>query len=287
MDTFNRKWIIETGIPIIEDYPSGLTLRALHYRLVAAGMTNTIQHYKRVIAAMTQARWDDLISFDAFLDHERQMLGFTDASESVLETKIDSGKWQIKAWMQNYSKNRWENQPIYPEVFIEKKALQGVFEEPCRDMNIALCPCKGYPSLTFMNDAADRYKTAEDEGKELVMLYFGDYDPSGEDIPRSINDTLRKMGIEVDVRRIALMEHQVVEWNLPPAPTKLTDSRSKNWDGLGQVELDAVEPRKLQQIVTEAIKSVFDVSLHNELMETEAKEEKTYVATLKKYVKTL
>lgn len=287
MDIFNRKWIIETSIPIIESYPSGLTLRALHYRLVAAGMTNTIQHYKRVIAAMTKARWENLVPFNAFLDHERQTIGFTDASESILETKIDNGEYQIKAWMKNYSKNRWENQPIYPEVFIEKKALQGVFESPCSKINVALCPCKGYPSLTFINDAADRYKEAEENGKELIMLYFGDYDPSGEDIPRSIQDILYRMGVDVEVRRIALMERQVIEWELPSAPTKLTDSRSSNWSGLGQVELDAIEPHKLQQMAADAIESVFDEDLYNELMEIESREEEIYVKTLKEYVKTL
>ena len=48
-DGFNRQWIIENGIPIVRGYDGSLTIRALYYRLVAAGMTNSIQHYKRRI----------------------------------------------------------------------------------------------------------------------------------------------------------------------------------------------------------------------------------------------
>jgi len=245
-DEFTRSWIIENGIPIVESYAGNITLRALHYRLVASGMTNSTNHYKRVIAAMSKARWDGLLTFDSFVDHERSVEGNTDADETILEDEISYGKNQINAWMNSYSKNRWENQKYYPEVFIEKKALQGVFGKPCSALDVALCPCKGYPSLTYVNQAAERFDEAISRGQEPIILYFGDYDPSGEDIPRSIGDTLYRIGTEVEIKRIALMENQVIKWKLPPAPKKAADSRSANWDGLGQVELDAVEPKKLQ-----------------------------------------
>jgi len=288
MDIYNRNWITENAIKVIAEYAGGLTLRALHYRLVALGMTNTISHYKRVIGAMTKARKEYQIPFDAFVDHERDTLGMTTSDPTDVDDKISEAETQIGAWMNEYSKNRWENQPIYPEVFIEKKALQGVFEQPCASKRVALSPCKGYPSLTFLHDASVRFRNAIDNGKEPVILYFGDYDASGEDIPRSIEDNMRDiMGVDVEVRRCALMEDQVIEWGLPPAPTKSTDTRAVNWDGLGQVELDAVEPRKLQRMVTDAINDVFDQDLHDELMEQQDEEKTQYVADLKLFVQSL
>lgn len=286
-DKYTRQWILEKGIPIVESYGGNLTIRALHYRLVAAGMTNTQRHYKRVVAAMADARWDGMLGFDAFMDHERDMEGMTKASNTDVDTEIESGKDGIKAWMEIYQKNRWENQPIYPEIFIEKKALQGVFEAPCDRNDIALCPCKGYPSLTYLHQAAERFKKAGRNGKECVILYFGDYDPSGEDIPRSIQDVLHRMDAEVDVRRIALMKPQVIKWKLPPAPTKESDSRSANWDGLGQVELDAVEPKQLQKLCLDAIATVFDEGLYEELQEQEEQEKGQYQEELKDFVRTL
>lgn len=215
------------------------------------------------------------------------MISETTTDEIILEDRVEVGKRMIQHYMDEYHKNRWQNQPYYPEVFIEKKALQGVFEPICDDMNIALGACKGYPSLTFLHDAMYRFEDAIENDKNPIILYFGDYDPSGEDIPRSIKENLYRMGVDVEVRRIALMEEQVVEWNLPPAPIKIGDSRSASWDGLGQVELDAVEPTKIQELCKEAIGDIFNEELHDELMEEEAEERKVYRKELKQYVSEL
>jgi len=286
-ETRTKQWILDKGIPIVKSYGGNITLRALHYQLVAAGMTNDVNHYKKVVSAMTDARWGGLVRFGAFLDHERETLGRTDYEETNVEEKSDLAKRQIKAWATSYSKNRWENQPVYLEVFIEKKALQGVFESPCNKWDVALNPCKGYPSLTFLNTIRQRYRNAIDAGKEPTILYFGDYDCSGEDIPRSIQENLGKMGTDVELKRIALMEDQVVKWKLPPAPTKRSDSRSATWDGLGQVELDAVEPKKIVSLLESAIEKHFDSDLYDELMEMQEEENREFKRILKRDFKTL
>lgn len=287
-DEFTRSWITQNAIEIISRYEPGmLTLRGLHYQLVAIGMTNTTRHYKRVVSAMIKARWDGEVDFEAFSDHDRSMIGVTEYETTDLDDAIEKGKEQVEAWMNNFYKNRWENQEYYIEVFIEKKALQGVFQKPCRKNRVALGACKGYPSLTFLNEAKERFMEAESNGKTPVIIYFGDYDPSGEDIPRSIKDNLMEFGIDVIVDRVALMEEQVVEWNLPPAPTKVGDSRTAKWDGLGQVELDAVSPEKLIDLCEEAIESYFDEGLFDELKEIESNERETYVLELKNFVNNL
>ena len=286
-DLFTREWIIEQSIDVLSHYEPGvLTIRGLHYQLVSRGMTNDIQHYKRVVAATGVARWDGRIGFDAFSDRDRSLATLTESEPSVLEDKIDTAKEQIGLWMKSYSLNRWENQPYYPEVFIEKKALEGVFYKPCIREGVALGACKGYPSLTFLHDATMRFRRAERQGKQPIILYFGDYDPSGEDIPRALKENIVALGCEsIEVRRICLMERQVIDWNLPPAPTKVTDSRSVNWDGLGQVELDAVKPEKLVSLLRQAIHEIFDTDLYEELMDREKEEREFFQTELKRYVR--
>lgn len=280
---------MKNALEEIQNYDPGvLTLRALHYRMVSRGMTNTIRHYKRVVSAMIQARWDGIVPFETFSDHDREKLGVTQYTPTEVEEEAEYAKKQIKAWMTNYSKNTWENQDHYVEVWIEKKALQGVFQPICQELDVALCPCKGYPSLTFLNDAKNRFYSSENYwGKKPVIIYFGDYDPSGEDIPRSIKDNLYRMGMDVEVDRRMLLEDQVVEWKLPPAPAKKTDSRTANWDGLGQVELDAVEPTMLQDIVRESILEYRDQDKYERLQEIEEEERKEYRIQLKEYVNSL
>lgn len=139
--------------------------------------------------------------------------------------------------------------------------------------------------LTFLYELSERMRDAISNGKQPIILYFGDYDPSGEDIPRSIGENLEKFGVYgVEIRRIALMEQQVIEWGLPPAPAKETDSRTANWDGLGQVELDAVKPEKLIALLDDAINEIFDQDLYDELIATEAEERELFQAELKRYV---
>lgn len=286
-DMFTKSWIIENAVDVLSNYEPGvLTIRGLHYQLVSRGMTNDIQHYKRVVAATGQARWDGIIGFDAFSDRERAMACDTKAEETIYEDAVDQAKRQIKLWANNYYLNRWENQPIYPEVLIEKKALEGVFYNTCMTNSVALGACKGYPSLTFLHDVSLRIQDAENRGKRPVILYFGDYDPSGEDIPRALRDNLIQLGCDEDleVRRICLNEDQVIDWGLPPAPTKDTDSRSVHWTGLGQVELDAVKPERLMELLQGAIDEVFDFDLYDELEEREKRETLMYRAELKAYI---
>jgi len=288
-DKFNREWITDNAVEVCSLYEHGvLTLRGLHYQLVGLGMTNTIQHYKRVVKALIKARREGIIDYDQFSDHDREMIGETSCEETDIDESIEHGKSQIEAWMTAYSKNRWENQPTYLEVWIEKKALQGVVGPTCEDHDVALCPCKGYPSLTFLHDASIRFQDAESRDQLPTMIYFGDHDPSGEDIPRSIRDNLMDdFGVDVDVQVMALTESQCIELNLPPAPIKAGDSRSANFTGLGQIELDAVKPEMLAEWVNDAIEANFDDDLFDQLQEQESEERETYRDQLRSFVSEL
>ena len=287
VDIYTRSWIIENAKEVLAGYYSGITIRQLHYRLVAKGMTNDVNHYKRVVKAMTTARWDGRVSFEAFIDRERSMYGQTADDEKDLDEEIEYGKNQVKAWMNSYHLNRWSNQPNYVETWIEKKALQGVFEPLCGARSVGLGPCKGYASLTFLNEAAPRFQDAIGREKNPIILYFGDYDPSGADIPRSLQENLERLGCPVEVKRIALNSSQIEELGLPGVPPKSTDSRTNNWTGGDVVECDAVEPNTLAKMCKDAIAEHFDKKLHEELKEKEEEETGQYQEALKEFVKNL
>lgn len=286
LDKFTRSWIIRNSLAELQNYSDGeITIRGLHYRMVARGMTNSDTYYSRVKSAMVFARRDGQISYIQFADYERETIGETKAKTTDVDSEVKSSIYTIEYWLKAYNKNKWENQPYYPEVWIEKKALIGVFENLCSRNDILLSPCKGYPSLTFLKEAADRFKAMKEKDKKIVILYFGDYDASGEDIPRSLQDNLlNDFGVDVEVRRILLLEEHVIAMGLPPAPTKAGDSRGNTWSGLGQVELDSVEPKLIQRYCQEAIDDILDNDLLEELWELEKTEKKQYQAQLKKFV---
>lgn len=66
---FSKQWILNNGISIVESYNGNITLRALHYRLVALGMTNDLKHYKKVVHTMINARWEGQLFEPEFADH--------------------------------------------------------------------------------------------------------------------------------------------------------------------------------------------------------------------------
>lgn len=281
---FGKAWLVKNSKEVLSTYSDGITLRQLYYRLVARGMPNNLNQYKNLVAAMTGARWDGEVEMSAFVDRERSVYGETRAAHMDVAAEIDRAKDNIKAWMTAYYLNKWSNQDYFVEVWIEKKALQGVFESPCDINDVALSPCKGYPSLTFLHEARERFDAAIEDGKEVVILYFGDYDPSGEDIPRSVQDNLERMGCTVKVDRRALHPAQIKALSLPSVPPKKSDSRTAAWNGKGVVELDAVEPRLLTKMCTQAIADYFDDDKYEELKVVQADERKRYQAELKEFV---
>lgn len=56
------------------------------------------------------------------------------------------------------------------------------------------------------------------------------------------------------------------------------------WDGLGQVELDAVKPEKLIAMLNDAIGEIFDNDLYDELQEIEDTERELFQTELRRYV---
>ena len=99
----------------------------------------------------------------------------------------------------------------------------------------------------------------EAEDKPTFIYYLGDWDPSGLDIERNIEDRLNEFAEDADIEftRIAVTPEQVERWSLPTRPTKRTDTRAKNFKG-ASVEVDAIPPNQLRSLVTACIERHVD-----------------------------
>jgi hypothetical protein len=94
----------------------------------------------------------------------------------------------------------------------------------------------------------------ESTGRPAYVYYFGDWDPSGEDIPRDALKQVRGHVPDVDItfERITVTPGQITAWGLPTAPPKPTDSRAKKFKG-ETVEIEAIPPGTLRQMVRDCI----------------------------------
>jgi hypothetical protein len=100
-------------------------------------------------------------------------------------------------------------------------------------------------------------------GKPCYMYYIGDFDPSGWQMARTLEDWLLKFGAPVVFERLAVNPDQSQAWDLPTRPSKVSDTRCKAFfaqfgDGTESVELDAIHPDSLRGLVRDAIEQHVD-----------------------------
>lgn len=249
--------LIETINEILEDYQSqgyDLSLRQVFYQLVSkAIIENTERSYKNVGNLVSDARLAGLIDWEIIKDRGRAM---------VQNPHWSSAASIVAACANQFRVDRWENQPNYVEVMVEKQALEGVLIPVCSEWDVPFTANKGYSSSSAIYEASKRFlQRAED--KALFILYLGDHDPSGIDMTRDVNDRMELFlsGSGASVQRLALNMDQVREMNPPENPAKITDSRAAGYIkrfGHSSWELDAIEPRRLAAIVSEAIERLVD-----------------------------
>ena len=138
---------------------------------------------------------------------------------------------------------------FYVEIWLEKDALSACLS--VTSMYDAAMVARGYASLSFLYSAAEYINTLD---VPAYIYHAGDFDPSGVNAGEKIEETLRELAPEAEIffERIAVTPEQINEWDLPTRPTKASDTRSKGFGAIS-VELDAIEPNQLRQLVQDAI----------------------------------
>ena len=100
-------------------------------------------------------------------------------------------------------------------------------------------------------------------GKPCHVYYVGDFDPSGWQMARNLEEKLVEFGAAVAFVRLAVNREQIQTWALPTRPSKVTDARCKAFfakfgDSAPSVELDAIHPDLLRGLVRDAIEQHID-----------------------------
>lgn len=242
---------------IIEGYLAAgyvLTVRQLYYQLVARGVIeNTEKSYKNVASIINDGRIAGLIDWDAIEDRTRSFIA---RQRWVKPQDI------FHAAAKSFHTDPWAKQDTRVFMVVEKEALVGVFERLCNRYDVPLLAARGYPSASVVREFADS-KLDRGDGKEIVILHFGDHDPSGIDMTRDLRERFDLFGryARFDLKRLALNYDQIEELNPPPNPAKMTDSRFgayKRRFGTSSWELDALPPDVLNTIAEREIMAHID-----------------------------
>lgn len=264
--------LIEAAYEVLQEY-NPMTLRQCYYQLVSKHVIdNNISQYKRLSGALVKARKEGLIPWDWIEDRIRQprVVSMWNGLQDFMDTVREA-----------YRKDIWNTQPNYIEVWLEKDALSGIFEDITNTYGVTLVVGRGYNSWSAYKEAVERI---DRQGKTAKILYFGDFDPSGEDIARALTEGLSFFGqVKITVEKVALSKRHVLDYNLPPDFTKKTDTRSKAFiekNGDMAVELDALPLPALQEEIREAIEANLDLTTFSEVLYQQEAERKELTTLL-------
>jgi hypothetical protein len=248
---------IQQANEIIAEYDElgiKLNLRSLYYQFVARGfIPNNDKSYDNLGALISDARLAGLIDWNAIEDQTRSLRS---------NNHWDSPEMIVGACAEQFRLDRWDDQTYRPEVWIEKDAAIGSIQAVCVKLDVPFFSCRGYTSQSEMWVAGQRMRRHIKAGQKPIIFHIGDHDPSGIDMSRDIQDRLELfIGDSIEFRRIALNMDQIREYNPPPNPAKLSDSRAKDYIdrfGYESWELDALNPTKLVSLIEEGVHSILD-----------------------------
>lgn len=276
--------LIELVNSVIDEYRAQsyeLTLRQAYYQLVARGyIENNERSYKNIGSLINDGRLAGLIDWNSITDRTRNLRNRAhwDQPQDV----IYSAKY-------SYLLDKWEGQPNYVEVWVEKDALIDIVGQACRPLDTPHFSCRGYTSQSEMWSAAQRFIRQKNREARYI-IHLGDHDPSGIDMTRDIQERLEMFGADVYVKRVALTMNQVTTYNPPPNPAKITDSRcGKYIDQYGEEswELDALEPQMLTKLITNEVTALRDDAIYQAICDREEAEKRELQTVADEYQKVI
>lgn len=262
--------IIETAQEVLAAN-NPMTVRQVYYHLVSRQVVeNNRNRHQSVSDALVKARQQGLIPWEWIEDRLRKLRRVS--MWRGLPDFADTAKAA-------YRRDVWATQPDYMEVWLEKDALSGIFEDALDPYGVTLNVGRGFDGWDSIRNAASRY-----EGRDQVtILYFGDFDPSGEDMARSLRDRLAFFDVEPELIKCALTKADIERYNLPPDFAKKTDTRAAKFiakHGDVSVELDALPMDVLRNKLIGEVEARMNLAALQETKSKEQAERKRLVEVL-------
>lgn len=163
-----------------------LTLRQTYYQLVARGyIPNNERSYKNIGNLINDGRLAGLIDWHSIVDRTRNLRGngHWDKPEDV----IASARY-------SYLLNKWDGQPNYVEVWVEKDALVDIVGQACIPLDTPYFSCRGYTSQSEMWSAAQRFidQSYRDKDNEITVkcgCFLGKIDKFLEKVTQTHGDS--------------------------------------------------------------------------------------------------
>jgi hypothetical protein len=184
--------LIEAAIDILSEIQPA-TVRACCYRLFVAGVIPNMskRSTQRVSTQLTWAREHGHVPWEWIVDETREV-------EAV--TTWNDPQEIINACRRGYRRDYWKDQPSRVEVWSEKGTVRGTLKPVLDRYAVPFRVMHGFGSATAVHQAA-----RDSDYSGIVVLYVGDYDPSGMYMSEvDLPNRLARYDGDVGIERIAL-----------------------------------------------------------------------------------
>lgn len=191
--------LINAAIHILEQIQPA-SLRAICYQLFIRKQIASMSK-RDVDAVGTQLVWareHRHIPWEWIVDETRavERIATWETPQHIIQTAV-----------KQYRKNYHTTQPYRIQIASEKGTIRGVIKPVLDKYGIDLRVMRGFGSATTVHDIAEFSTESE---KPLVLIYIGDWDPSGlymseRDLPERID----RYGGQVEIVRVALEKSDV------------------------------------------------------------------------------
>jgi len=274
---------------IIEEYRDHLplTARQIFYRMVAAyGYPKTESAVDSLSQHLVRARRAEMIDFDHIRDDGIAVMAqahYADENDFFRHVREEGA---------SYKRDKLARQKINMRVYCEAAGMMPQLESVCEPYSIPVYSCSGFDSVSAKYQLKEAcWRAFAYKGRRTVILHLGDYDPSGESI---FNDGLVEdvyAFLERDVphkqphevatfERVALKAEHIERFNLPTAPPKSTDGRTKNWQGEATCQLEALAPDVLAGLLDATIKAYLNLAVYERDLKAEEEERRRITKAL-------
>jgi len=240
--------------------------------------------YKNFDTALTRARKDySNTNYDIF----RERI-FDDTKQGYVQgfyNWVDPREETLKIYIQ---KGLTRSRYIYPfskyiEVWFEDAGMWNMHKDFCHNYRLSTVCLRGNLSCSSIDTTYERMMDKDN----CVILYVGDFNPSGNRRPYNIKTALTDMGLDIEVVKVLVTKPQIGHYDLKPDAgkpiTKDRIAKAKNdpnikWfiekygSNIHDVNAQAVDIPIVEELITNAIKQQIDVTKLDDLNESEPKE---------------
>lgn len=264
--------IVEQVRAVLSEYRNllPLTNRQVFYRLVGRfGYPKDDRAYERLCNYINRARRAGMIPFGHIRDDGASFIHpehFSDENDFYRH---------IGELGENYEVDKLANQEVAIRVYCESAGMMPQLSRTLEPYSVPVYSGGGFDSTTAKYELARTCARNHTwRGKRTIIFHLGDYDPSGESIFESmIEDVHAFLGRDVPhvdpdevahFQRVALMEHQVRLFDLPTAPPKRSDGRTRSWQGSAACQLEALPPDMLAHLLRYSVEAELDLEVLKE-----------------------